>query len=440
MKPQLLVWVCIGKVTLHMPKTRDETRLPQSLHIDLRPHKSFALAISVIHRLSRRQFTSSSIARDVNDPRNLDIMAADLYNHFAPLRNDLLLRTARGEKVERPPCWVMRQAGRYLPEYHKAKGTRDFFECCRDPEIASELTLQPIERYEGLIDAAIIFSDILVIPQAMGMEVVMVDGKGPHFPEPLGSPEDKQYAEIMEREVDVKSSLNYVYDAITLTRKKLEGRVPLYGFCGAPFTLMCYMVEGGGSKIFRQAKTWVFRYPEESKRLLQKIAELCVEYLAQQVVAGAQIVQVFDSWAGELSPACFKEFGLPYLEYVCNHLPKRIEELGQEVVPMVVFAKGAWYALEDLCKTKYDVVGLDWLHDPKEAYAVAQKHGKVLQGNADPGVLYGGHDAITKVVGDMVDGFGGGKQGWIANLGHGEFGLVSCLQTPLIVCRHHTIR
>ncbi|KAK4954424.1 Uroporphyrinogen decarboxylase in heme biosynthesis [Elasticomyces elasticus] len=344
-------------------------------------------------------------------------MATD--HGFEPLQNDLLIRTARGEKVDRPPCWVMRQAGRYLPEYHEAKGKKDFFECCRDPEIASTLTLQPIERYEGLIDAAIIFSDILVIPQAMGMEVVMVDGKGPHFPDPLGSPEDKQYSEVMEREVDVKESLDYVYKAITMTRKKLKGRVPLYGFCGAPFTLLCYMVEGGGSKIFKQMKTWIFKYPEESKKLLQKIAELCVEYLAQQVLAGAQIVQVFDSWAGELSPTSFRTFALPYLEHICDNLPKKLKEVGAEVVPMVVFAKGAWYALEELCQTKYDVVGLDWLHEPKQAYAVAQKYGKVVQGNADPGVLYGGHEAITKVVEEMVSGFGGGKHGWIANLGHG---------------------
>ena len=347
-------------------------------------------------------------------------MASSSDHGFAPLKNDLLLRTARGEKVERPPCWVMRQAGRYLPEYHQEKGKRDFFECCRSPEIASNLTLQPIDRFEGLIDAAIIFSDILVIPQAMGMEVIMVDGKGPVFPSPLGSPEDKQYQEVMERKVDVVESLDYVYKALTLTRQKLDGRVPLYGFCGAPFTLLCYMVEGGGTKLFKQTKTWIFKHSVEAKALLQKIAELCVEYLAHQVIAGAQIIQVFDSWAGELSPSSFKEFAMPYLEYICDHLPNRLKELEQEVVPMVVFAKGAWYALEDLCKTKYDVVGLDWLHEPKEAYAVAQKYGKVLQGNADPGVLYGGHAAITKVVEEMVQGFGGGKQGWIANLGHGE--------------------
>jgi len=217
----------------------------------------------------------------------------------------------------------------------------------------------------------------------------------------------------------VKESLKYVYDAITLTRHKLAGRVPLYGFCGAPFTLLCYMVEGGGSKIFKQTKTWVFKYGDESKALLHKIAVLCVEYLAQQVVAGAQIVQVFDSWAGELSPASFREFALPALVYIADHLPARLRELGEEAVPMVVFAKGAWYALEDLCKTKYDVIGLDWLHDPATAYATAQRYNKVLQGNADPGVLYGGNKAITKVVEQMVQGFGSGKRGWIANLGHG---------------------
>ena len=181
-------------------------------------------------------------------------------------------------------------AGRYLPEYHEAKGGRDFFECCRDPEVASTLTLQPIERYAGLLDASIIFSDILVIPQAMGMVVEMVDKKGPHFPNPLRSPADGQYAELMQRNVDVAKELDYVYAAITLTRKKLQGRVPLFGFCGAPWTLFCYMVEGGGSKLFKEVKTWIYKYPEETKALLQKISELCVEYLALQVKAGAQVL------------------------------------------------------------------------------------------------------------------------------------------------------
>jgi uroporphyrinogen decarboxylase len=184
-------------------------------------------------------------------------------------------------------------AGRYLPEYHEAKGKNDFFACCRSPEIASTLTLQPIDRYAGLVDAAIIFSDILVIPQALGMTVEMLDGKGPHFPKPLRSPDDGQYSEILEKDVDVAAELDYVYKAITMTRHKLKGRVPLFGFCGAPWTLLCYMVEGGGSKLFIQTKTWVYKYPEASKALLQKIAEVCVEYLALQVRAGAQVRNMF---------------------------------------------------------------------------------------------------------------------------------------------------
>ena len=309
-------------------------------------------------------------------------------------------------------------AGRYLPEYHEAKGNHDFFACCRSPEIASTLTLQPIDRYEGLIDAAIIFSDILVIPQAMGMTVEMLDGKGPHFPRPLKSPTDGQFEELLVKNVNVETELDYVYKAITMTRHKLQGRVPLFGFCGAPWTLLCYMVEGGGSKMFVQSKTWIYRYPEQSKQMLHKIAQLCVEYLALQVKAGAEIVQVFDSWAAELSQSAFNSFSLPFLCYISRHLPERLGILKLEPVPMVVFAKGAWYALDELCKSGYQAVGLDWLQAPAQAVKIANGR-VVLQGNMDPGVLYGGREAITAEVQDMVKGFGGGKHGWVANLGHG---------------------
>ena len=280
--------------------------------------------------------------------------------------------------------------------------------------------MQPIERFAGLVDAAIIFSDILVIPQAMGMQVEMVEKKGPHFPDPLNSPDDGQYEKVMKKEVDVKSELDYVYKAITLTRHKLKGRVPLLGFCGAPWTLLCYMVEGGGSKLFVQAKKWIYKYGGESKALLQKISELCVEYLALQVAAGAQMVQVFDSWAGELSPLSFQSFSLPYLRYIASNLPKKLTAMGLEPVPMTVFAKGAWYAFDDLCESGYNVVSLDWQHDPAQAMQAAK--GRVtIQGNADPGVLYGDRSAITEAVENMVKGFNGGKKGWIANLGHGMF-------------------
>jgi uroporphyrinogen decarboxylase len=251
------------------------------------------------------------------------------------------------------------------------------------------------------------------------MTVEMVDKKGPHFPEPLKSPEDPQYKEIMKKNVDVAQELDYVYKAITLTRQKLDGRVPLIGFCGAPWTLLCYMVEGGGSKLFIETKTWIFRYAQASKDMLQKIAEVCVEYLALQVKSGAQLVQVFDSWAAELGPKSFKEFSQPYLAYISANLPKRLKEMGLEPVPMIVFAKGAWYALDSLCNLGYNVVGLDWLQDPAEAVKIRGDRKITFQGNADPGILYGTKEAITSAVEDMVKGFGGGKKGWIANLGHG---------------------
>ncbi|KAI1341598.1 Uroporphyrinogen decarboxylase [Xylariaceae sp. FL0016] len=338
---------------------------------------------------------------------------------FEPLKNDLVLRTAWGQDVERAPIWIMRQAGRYLPEYHEAKGSRDFFECCRDPEVASTLTLQPIERFAGLLDASIIFSDILVVPQALGMVVEMVDKKGPHFPNPLKSPDDGQYSTVLGKNVDVASELDYVYKAITLTRKKLQGRVPLIGFCGAPWTLFCYMVEGGGTKLFVESKKWIYRYPDETKAMLQKISEVCVEYLALQVKAGAQMIQVFDSWAGELSPSTFKKFSEPYLAYIAKHLPIKLKEMGLDIVPMIVFPKGANYALDSVCNLGYNVVGLDWVIDPAEAVKIRGDRKIVFQGNADPGVLYGTRESIAETVQGMVEGFGGGKKGWIANLGHG---------------------
>ncbi|KAI1368005.1 uroporphyrinogen decarboxylase [Xylaria arbuscula] len=342
-----------------------------------------------------------------------------MAHEFPPLKNDLVLRTAWGQNVERAPVWIMRQAGRYLPEYHEAKGNRDFFECCRDPEVASTLTLQPIERFAGLLDASIIFSDILVIPQAMGMTVEMVDKKGPHFPDPLKSPDDGQYSKVLDKNVDVAAELDYVYKAITLTRKKLDGRVPLIGFCGAPWTLFCYMVEGGGTKLFIKSKKWIYKYPRETCAMLQKISEICVEYLALQVQAGAQMIQVFDSWAGELSPVTFKKFSEPYLAYIAQKLPAKLAEMGLDVVPMIVFPKGANQSLDAACNLGYNVVGLDWLVDPVDAVKIRGDRKIVFQGNADPGVLYGSKESISETVKSMVEGFGGGKGGWIANLGHG---------------------
>ncbi|KAI9320204.1 uroporphyrinogen decarboxylase [Dichotomocladium elegans] len=333
---------------------------------------------------------------------------------FPPLKNDLLLRAARGEKVERTPIWIMRQAGRYLPEFHEVRKNHSFFEVCRTPELACRLTLQPIDRYGTLLDGSIIFSDILVIPQAMGLDVQMVEGRGPVFTDPLKTPED--VARLKEH-VDVAKELGYVYDAITLTRHKLEGRVPLFGFIGAPWTLMAYMIEGGGSKTLSKAKSWLWKYPEATHALLRRITDVAIEFLVGQVEAGAQLLQVFDSWAGELSPHDFKVYSLPYIQQIAAQVRQRLAAKGMADVPMVVFAKGAWYALEELSQSGYDVVSLDWTVDPQYARKVT-KDRVVLQGNMDPSVLYGGADAIRETATRMVHAFGkDGKH--IANLGHG---------------------
>lgn len=219
---------------------------------------------------------------------------------FSALKNDRLLRVIQGELVDKSPVWIMRQAGRYLPgkvrytfypqsillEFREVRKEHDFFKICQTPELACLITLQPIDRFDPLFDASIIFSDILVIPQALGLEVQMLPAKGPHFPAPLDTPAD---LDRLNKNVDVKDKLSYVWDAITLTRKTLKGRVPLYGFCGAPWTLMAYMVEGGGSKMFAKAKTWLYKYPDASHQLLQLITDCSIHYLAGQVRAGAQV-------------------------------------------------------------------------------------------------------------------------------------------------------
>ncbi len=325
-------------------------------------------------------------------------------HNFPELQNDTLLRAARGQATEYTPVWIMRQAGRYLPEYRAKRAMEEFFTVVRTPELATEITLQPIERFP--LDAAIIFSDILVIPQAMGMECQMIKGRGPVFPEPLRTPDD------LERLVvpDVQEALGYVFDALTLTRKTLNGRVPLIGFCGAPWTLMAYMIEGGGSKSFAESKTWLFRYPEAAHKLLQSITDILIEYVIAQVDAGAQLIQVFDSWAGLLSPEAFDEFALPYLKQVADGL-----QAARPDIPKTVFAKGAYYALEDLAATSYDVIGLDWTMDPREARR--RVGNKTLQGNLDPCMLFASKERIREEVRKMIEAFGDGPH--IANLGHG---------------------
>lgn len=321
------------------------------------------------------------------------------------LQNDLLLRAAHRRPTPRTPVWMMRQAGRYLPEYRALRAEDAFFTVCRTPELATEVTLQPLARFP--LDAAILFSDILVVPQALGLEVEMVKGKGPHFPAPLAGPQDLRRL----RGPEAADALGYVYEAVTMIRHALGGRVPLIGFCGAPWTLMAYMIEGGGSKTFARSKTWLYAAPEASHQLLQRLTDTLKAYLVRQVEAGAQALQVFDSWAGLLSPAAFATFALPYLRQLADHLAAHCPG-----VPRIVFAKGAHYATEALAEAGYHVVGLDWTEDPAHARRLAR--GRVaLQGNLDPAVLYAPPAVIRAETHAMLDAFG--PVGHIANLGHG---------------------
>lgn len=332
---------------------------------------------------------------------------------FPVLSNDLILRAARGDSTERTPVWVMRQAGRYLPEFQEIRAKHEFFEVCRNPQLACEVTLQPIRRFN--LDAAIIFSDILVVPQAMGMTVEMLPEKGPSFPEPLKSPEDLSR---LNPGTDVNQTLGYVFEAITLTRHKLEGKCPLIGFSGAPWTLMSYMIEGGGSTTMSKSKKWLFCYHDDSHRLLQMLTDVIVRYLVGQVVAGAQLLQLFESHAGILGPATFAQFALPYIRQIATRVKDDLIQKGLQPVPMIIFAKDAHYALSELSQSGYEVVGLDWTVDPVNARKQVGQ-GVTVQGNLDPCALYASPDQISDSVRVMLEAFG--TQRYIANLGHGMY-------------------
>ena len=318
------------------------------------------------------------------------------------LKNDLLLKALKGEFVERPPVWMMRQAGRYLPDYIKLREKYDFFTRVGTPELACEITLQPVDQVG--VDAAIIFSDILVIPQAMGMTVLMEEGKGPLLPNTVKTKQDIDNL-ITD---DVAGRLNYVMQALTLTKKELNNRVPLIGFAGAPWTLLCYMVEGKGSKTFDKAKQFCFTQPELAHALLQKITDVSIQYLKAQVKAGADLVQVFDSWSGMLSPADFKTFAQPYLEQIADAVSTD--------APVILFPKGSWYALPDLSNSSASGLGVDWSLTPQMAREMSGGN-ITLQGNFDPSKLLSPIPEIKKEVRKMIDGFG--TQRYIANLGHG---------------------
>ncbi|XP_069192710.1 uroporphyrinogen decarboxylase [Procambarus clarkii] len=332
---------------------------------------------------------------------------------FPVMKNDRLLRAARGEDVDVVPVWAMRQAGRYLPEFREERAKCDFFTMCQTPELSCKVTLQPLNRFP--LDAAIIFSDILVIPQALGMEVEMRAGEGPVFPSPLRGPEDLAK---LASPADVCSKLQYVFDALTLTRKKLEGKAPLIGFSGAPWTIMAYMIEGKGSKTMSNAKGWLYKYPEASHKLLKIITDATVSYLVGQAKAGAQLLQVFESHAEHLGPNLFQEFSLPYLKQICDEVKERVLKLGLKDIPMTVFPKGGHYALKDLAALKYEVIGIDWTVDPVLARKIVGPN-KTLQGNLDPCALYADKKHIDTAVKEMVEKFG--RERYIANLGHGMY-------------------
>jgi uroporphyrinogen decarboxylase len=318
------------------------------------------------------------------------------------LKNDLLLRALRQEKVERPPVWMMRQAGRYLPDYMKLRAKYDFFTRVQTPELATEITLQPIEQVG--VDAAIIFSDILVIPQAMGLEVLMEEGKGPSLPNVIKNQKDID-ALITE---GVEDKLSYVTNALSLTKQELNGRVPLIGFAGAPFTILCYVIEGKGSKTWEKAKQFCFTQPELAHQLLQKITTITINYLKAQAKAGADVLQVFDSWSGALSPEDFKLIAQPYLLQIADAV--------KDHAPVILFPKGSWYALKDLSESSASAVGIDWCISPAMARELSGNK-ITLQGNFDPAKLLLPVPEIKKAVHKMIDEFG--VQNYIANLGHG---------------------
>ena len=318
------------------------------------------------------------------------------------LENDLLLRAARGEKTERTPVWLMRQAGRILPQYRALRGKLSGFkELVETPELAAEVTIQPVDELG--VDAAIIFSDILVIPEAMGLPYQMVEKKGPWFENTIKGKAD------VERMIAAEASgVSYTLKAIEETKKNLNGRVPLIGFAGAPWTIFCYMLEGEGSKTFSKARKFLFEEPELSHQLFEKITTSTINYLKGQIAAGVNLVQIFDSWAGILQPEHYKEFGLRYIQQICDAIDE---------VPKTVFAKGAWFVQDRICNLNCDVVGLDWHSDPYEFRT--QNPSKVLQGNLDPAVLYAPAEEVEKQTLAMLNWFGDEKH--IANLGHGVY-------------------
>ena len=325
------------------------------------------------------------------------------------LKNDRFLRALARQPVDKTPVWMMRQAGRYLPEYRQVRGQAgDFMSLCKNTELACEVTLQPLERFE--LDAAILFSDILTIPDAMGLGLYFAEGEGPKFHKPLRSEADIDQLEVINTAVD----LTYVTDAVSMIRQELNGRVPLIGFSGSPWTLATYMIEGQSSRDFARAKTMLYTQPELLHQLLEKLALSVIDYLNAQILAGAQVVQIFDTWGGALSYSAYLEFSLSYMAKIVDGLIKQAD--GRDV-PVILFTKGGGLWLEAMADTGCDCLGLDWTVDIGAAHhRVGDK--VALQGNMDPAILRAKPEVIRGEVKRILGSFGE-NDGHVFNLGHG---------------------
>lgn len=325
------------------------------------------------------------------------------------LKNDLLLRALQRQPVSRTPLWIMRQAGRYLPEYRETRSQAgDFMSLCRNPDLACEVTMQPLRRYA--LDAAILFSDILTVPDAMGLGLYFVTGEGPKFKHPV------QTADAIRnlRVPDVEKELGYVFDAVRTIRRELDGKVPLIGFAGSPFTCGTYMVEGGSSREFPTIKGLAKEAPEVLDELMDKVAETTIEYLNAQIEAGAQAVQIFDTWGAALEPDEFRRFSLASMQKIVDNLTR--EKDGRKI-PVILFTKGAGPLLKDLADTGCDALGVDWTTDLAEAREYVQDK-VALQGNLDPATLRESPEAIREGVARTLASYGDGP-GHVFNLGHG---------------------
>jgi uroporphyrinogen decarboxylase len=318
------------------------------------------------------------------------------------LKNDLFLKALKGENLERPPVWMMRQAGRYLPDFMTLKAKYDFFTRCQTPELATKITIMPIDQIGP--DAAILFSDILVVLQAMQIPVEMKDGIGPWIPDPIRSTEDVVQSIVP----DIHEHLGYVLDAVKMKKQALNERVPLIGFAGSPWTLLCYAVQGQGSKNFDIAKGFCFSQPDAAHSLLQKITDTTIAYLKEKVKAGVDAVQIFDSWGGLLSPEDYQIFSWPYIQQIVTALKNE--------APVIVFGKGCWFALNEMGRSGASALGVDWTCSARNARYLSG--GQItLQGNFDPSRLLSPIPEIKKNVHKMITEFG--KDKYIVNLGHG---------------------